>query len=1585
MALNALIKFVQGSSVGNGKALIISDSADVNIGVVDNDLVASWRIELLCGPPGSPSYTRLPGDPLVLGQQANSDTPSYNLTPDVGYPGCYRIRVTTYPEVDYGGVPSVDIRNVCVLTPNLFFVLPPYQELPEPLPLVGAGAQPDELNFDSQPYGWIGDANASRKLLNRALLEMDSFLSGGGSIDWQDSVLERRSAPPVSPPTGGRYIIIATATGAWSGHEDKIVEWNGSSWEFTDPDIGMTTYVEDVKKQYTYNGTAWVVTGTGSGLVGPTTPGQDDQLCFANAGVQDYTAGIKVLNVGSAEDGLELSRVQAPSAGTLTLAVAATAFMLLGSTSVASLPASDEDQLAYDSGSGEVVWWRHPWTDVTTPSYGTAYGLVYANATPDDLSYSSTITVQNGGGVLAWTGTTSYASKLNFGPGSTIIGAEDSSNNNTWLFRWGTVTSDVLTIGDDNYAAGVEYRVGTGGEHVFYYIGSEAVAIGYGVGGYVRFSKAEGRIYMDAQTDDVTTNELGIYGQSAGSGSVGDIDGGDIGIYLGQGVNSGDDGAVVFYDLSTEFFRIDNLGSPRLVFPFGDFHIFIPGPNVDFAAFDSGTGVASFGNTTTGNTEVVGSGLVKLSTGGGSLDYVGSGLQFTYSSGVFISAAAHASAAGDYIRILGQSGASGFGGGVVELVGGAGVGTDQPAGGVGLYTGTRTGTGSWNTVAAYSGFPGADTLLGEFGNDTNGEYLALGSADQAEDGLLRLPIDGAIMGRVGAGNTRNMMVMTSASALVIGDVAGYSHTEIRTTGGGIRIKDSNTGSGDLTYGELASNRFSMYGDNGDGVIAQNARTTDGDGYNIAIQAQDGVDAGAVDRRGGGIYARTGAPANAGDGGPFWVEIGQSGSDVEVFRLGQDTVTSMGSVADGDTLTYDDTNGEAVWVRHPWTDITVPYSYQSAYGSLVFVNASSDPDDLDYANLVWATDAVIGFYASVSGNAHGLRGQNVSTLYNLLNFDASGLRMDIGGDHPSDVSSTITSLYLTASTLIRLISESYVQYDADSETGYHLFNVDGEEIVRINDALVVSAPIEMGTASIAEVSSDLVYNVATSQAHIFKVNSVEVARFDSGSSPRLLFADIGTDGEHTIIQVDIDGDLVNVVMAIEDEGDKKLAFGSEDYTSYFLGARVTVFGSTGLEIGSNDSMSLSSTDLMELSSESEIDLNFGSGSGFVIQEDYSGLLRIDGQGTGSLPHLSWSNSAVYEVPEDKAHIFEVDGVEVGRFDAGGSSRLKLPAYDDVLQFGPDASAAPSGNIRAGTSFYLRNYYGGHEADVLGVASGNISLGDADYSSLIFNYAGTFDIYNGATRRLRISSTGYNFDIDTGDSWTFDINGSQVAELKAFGWYLENDMSFFIHDGTSSYLRVMNVNSLGWVQIGVATATKTFVFGTEFWINCGGDVLKVTTTTWEWQRQTVAWKAAPAGGDPILTQYQNTDGSPGDTMLIQAQQGGSGGVTAGGKLQLAGGLGNSGGVTGAVEVLSGTTKRFEVGATGIAFFAGNQIAQQSIVKLTDSTGGSTDDTVSDVGASFNQATLNNNFAELTTKLNSLLDKLGGASGYNLLSVS
>ncbi len=88
---------------------------------------------------------------------------------------------------------------------------------------------------------------------------VDSLVNGA---DWQESVKDELADPPTSPSSGDRYLVIATATGDWTGHEDDIAEYNGSSWDFTSPNDGMSVWIEDVDKLKVYNGSAWVTFGS---------------------------------------------------------------------------------------------------------------------------------------------------------------------------------------------------------------------------------------------------------------------------------------------------------------------------------------------------------------------------------------------------------------------------------------------------------------------------------------------------------------------------------------------------------------------------------------------------------------------------------------------------------------------------------------------------------------------------------------------------------------------------------------------------------------------------------------------------------------------------------------------------------------------------------------------------------------------------------------------------------------------------------------------------------------------------------------------------------------------------------------------------------------------------------------------------------------------------------------------------------------------------------------------------------------------------------------------------------------------------
>ena len=136
---------------------------------------------------------------------------------------------------------------------------------------------------------------------------------------WQPSVEDILITPPGSPSLNQRYIVNNNATGAWSGHDDDIAQWNGSGWDFYTPTEGWTVWVKDVDQNYNYNGTDWVRFGTTvthnnlTGLQGGTFHLSQDQYDSVTAGIanwnqayNNYITGVSV--VGTSQKTITLTQ-----------------------------------------------------------------------------------------------------------------------------------------------------------------------------------------------------------------------------------------------------------------------------------------------------------------------------------------------------------------------------------------------------------------------------------------------------------------------------------------------------------------------------------------------------------------------------------------------------------------------------------------------------------------------------------------------------------------------------------------------------------------------------------------------------------------------------------------------------------------------------------------------------------------------------------------------------------------------------------------------------------------------------------------------------------------------------------------------------------------------------------------------------------------------------------------------------------------------------------------------------------------------------------------------------------------------------
>ena len=74
----------------------------------------------------------------------------------------------------------------------------------------------------------------------------------------QLAVLDRDlSVPPGSPAEGQRWIVKATGTGAWAGHDNAIAAWQDGGWDFYVPQAGWIAYAADENAMIGWNGSAW--------------------------------------------------------------------------------------------------------------------------------------------------------------------------------------------------------------------------------------------------------------------------------------------------------------------------------------------------------------------------------------------------------------------------------------------------------------------------------------------------------------------------------------------------------------------------------------------------------------------------------------------------------------------------------------------------------------------------------------------------------------------------------------------------------------------------------------------------------------------------------------------------------------------------------------------------------------------------------------------------------------------------------------------------------------------------------------------------------------------------------------------------------------------------------------------------------------------------------------------------------------------------------------------------------------------------------------------------------------------------------
>lgn len=84
---------------------------------------------------------------------------------------------------------------------------------------------------------------------NEALLLLDAII--------QLSIIEERNIPPGDPEPGDRFLVVADASGPWSGHVGWIAIWQDSYWAYAKPKTGWRAWFEATGRLKVFDGSAW--------------------------------------------------------------------------------------------------------------------------------------------------------------------------------------------------------------------------------------------------------------------------------------------------------------------------------------------------------------------------------------------------------------------------------------------------------------------------------------------------------------------------------------------------------------------------------------------------------------------------------------------------------------------------------------------------------------------------------------------------------------------------------------------------------------------------------------------------------------------------------------------------------------------------------------------------------------------------------------------------------------------------------------------------------------------------------------------------------------------------------------------------------------------------------------------------------------------------------------------------------------------------------------------------------------------------------------------------------------------------------
>lgn len=148
--------------------------------------------------------------------------------------------------------------------------------MPEPIVF------PSTTSHLSLPLLFAGQAQ-KEPFINQALSVIDALMFG--------TVNDSLSVPPIEPPAGSSFRILANATAEWSGHDDEIALWIGNAWEFVPPREGATIFDQTAAIRLRFAG-AWETATEPTEPTGGTTVDVEARATIAALIGALRTAGI---------------------------------------------------------------------------------------------------------------------------------------------------------------------------------------------------------------------------------------------------------------------------------------------------------------------------------------------------------------------------------------------------------------------------------------------------------------------------------------------------------------------------------------------------------------------------------------------------------------------------------------------------------------------------------------------------------------------------------------------------------------------------------------------------------------------------------------------------------------------------------------------------------------------------------------------------------------------------------------------------------------------------------------------------------------------------------------------------------------------------------------------------------------------------------------------------------------------------------------------------------------------------------------------------------------------------------------------